>query len=318
MPALEKVVVVTRRTALDDLVRRFNTRDQARFYITQMGGSFESYEAAHDAEMKARQQLRAAIPRALRSQWIDREFLPNFQFGPDDLVITVGPDGLVVNTAKYLDQQRLLALNPDQSRIDGVLVPFPAESAAWAIQSYQADRLLLRRIVMARADLNDGQSIHAVNDLFVGAKTHVSARYRIALGERAEDQSSSGLIISTGAGSTGWHRSILTGAAGVVQAYSPSEQVSQVRDQFAFGWEETRLMLSVREPFLSRTSQATILHETVTVSQPLEITSHMPQNGVIFSDGVEEDFLEFNSGAVARIMPSDRRLHLLDWFGRKR
>lgn len=318
MPAIDKVVVVTRRTALDDLVRRFNTRDQARFYITQMGGSFETYEAAHDAEMQARAQLRAAIPRALRSQWIDREFLPNFQFGPNDLVVTLGPDGLVVNTAKYLDEQRLLALNPDQERIDGVLLPFPVEAASWLFQAYQADHLCVRRVVMARADLNDGQSIHALNDLFVGAKTHVSARYRLALGDRAEDQSSSGIIIATGAGSTGWHRSVLTGASGVVQAYVASSEVEGVRDQYAFGWEEGRLMFSVREPFISRTSQATILHGAVTRDCPLEITSHMPQNGVIFSDGVEEDFLAFNSGSVARIVPSDRRLHLLVWANRAR
>lgn len=311
MAAIEKLVVVTRRTALDELVRRFNTREQARFYITQMGGSFESYQAAHDAEMQARQRLRATIPRALRSQWIDREFLPNFRFGPDDLIVTLGPDGLVVNTAKYLDRQRLLALNPDPARIDGVLLPFPVEAASWAIQAYQLGWLGLRRVVMACANLNDGQTIHAVNDLFVGAKTHVSARYRIALGEQAEDQSSSGLIISTGAGSTGWHRSILTGAVGVVQAYAASPEVESVRDRYAFDWEDEWLVFSVREPFVSRTSQATILHEYVTVDRPLEITSHMPQNGVIFSDGVEEDFLAFNSGAVARIMPSDRRLHLL-------
>jgi NAD kinase len=311
MAATEKLVIVTRRTALDELVRRFNTREQARFYIDQMGGSFGDYEAAHDAEMRARDALRAAIPRGLRTQWIDREFLPNFQFGPDDLVATLGPDGLVVNTAKYLGTQRLLALNPDPRRIDGVLVPFRVDQAAWALATHARGALGLRRVVMARADLNDGQSLHAVNDLFVGARTHVSARYRLALGDRAEDQSSSGVIVSTGAGSTGWLRSVLTGAAGVVAAYAPGPEVDAVRDRFRFGWEEERLVLSVREPFVSKTTAARIVHETVTAAAPLEITSHMPQNGVIFSDGVEEDFLAFNSGATARIAPSDRRLHLL-------
>jgi hypothetical protein len=311
MGVIEKVVVVTRRTALDDLVRRFNTREQARFYITRMGGSFAAYEAAHAAEMAARDHLRAAIPRGLRSQWIDREFLPNFQFGPGDLVVTLGPDGLVVNTAKYLDDQRLMAFNPDPARIDGVLLPFRVGQAAEALRAYAADGLGLRRVVMARADLNDGQSIHAVNDLFVGARTHVSARYRISLGGRAEDQSSSGLIVSTGAGSTGWLRSVLAGAAGVAAAYAPSPEVAAVRDRYAFGWEEERLVLSVREPFISRTTAATIVHEPVTAEAPLEVASSMPQNGVIFSDGVEEDFLAFNSGAVARIAPSGRRLHLL-------
>jgi hypothetical protein len=37
----------------------------------------------------------------------------------------------------------------------------------------------------------------------------------------------------------------------------------------------------------------------------------MPQNGVIFSDGVEEDRLEFNSGAMATISLADRTLRLV-------
>ena len=38
--------------------------------------------------------------------------------------------GLVVNTAKYLDGQPLVAFNPDPARMDGVLIPFPVNSAA--------------------------------------------------------------------------------------------------------------------------------------------------------------------------------------------
>jgi len=72
---------------------------------------------------------------------------------------------------------------------------------------------------MAQVLLNNGQRLLAVNDLFVGARTHVSARYRLRYKGLDEDQSSSGLIISTGAGSTGWYRSIPTGAAGIVATY---------------------------------------------------------------------------------------------------
>jgi hypothetical protein len=32
----------------------------------------------------------------------------------------------------------------------------------------------------------------------------------------------------------------------------------------------------------------------------------MPENGVIFSDGIEADFLEFSSGMVASIGVADR------------
>ncbi len=55
-----------------------------------------------------------------------------------------------------------------------------------------------RSVSMAEAWLQDGQRLLAFNDLFVGARSHVSARYRIAQGGREEEQSSSGVIFSDG------------------------------------------------------------------------------------------------------------------------
>lgn len=40
---------------------------------------------------------------------------------------------------------------------------------------------------------------------------------------------------------------------------------------------------------------------------PLRIASYMPEDGVIFSDGIESDFLEFNAGMEARIEIAERR-----------
>ena len=53
-----------------------------------------------------------------------------------------------------------------------------------------------------RARLNDGQRLLAFNDFLIGHRTHVSARYRLTWHGRTETQSSSGILVSTGAGST--------------------------------------------------------------------------------------------------------------------
>jgi len=37
----------------------------------------------------------------------------------------------------------------------------------------------------------------------------------------------------------------------------------------------------------------------------------MPENGVIFSDGIQEDFIEFNSGAIAEIGIADKRANIV-------
>jgi NAD kinase len=311
MPAYDKIVVVTRKTALEELVQRFNTRDQAKFYIEHMGASFAEYQSAHDTYHAAVDKLRATIPGSVRSQWIDREFLPNFTFGPRELVVTLGNDGLVVNTAKYLSVQPLLALNPDTERIDGVLVPFPIEIVAGTLRFALEGALRVLEVTMARAELNDGQSLLAVNDLFIGQKTHVSARYTIRFRGSEESQSSSGVIVSTGAGSTGWYRSVLTGAVGIVRAFPEGRMAGPIRDRYRFDMSSRELVFSVREPFISKLSGGDVVFGRIGGSGVLEIVSHMPQNGVIFSDGVEEDNLAFNSGAIARIAVAEQKLHLV-------
>jgi len=310
----DRIVIVTRPTGLEDLIQRFQTRDQARFYIEHMGGSFADYEAEHAAFESARAAVREALPRGPRVQWLDRAFLPTFTFPPGALVAVLGRDGLVVNAAKYLDGQPVLAMNPDPSRIDGALLPFAghrADLAAAAFAAVAAGAVRSRAVTMARAALNDGQAIEAVNDLFVGRRTHASARYRLRYDGREEDQSSSGLIVSTGAGSTGWLRSVHAGAAAIVAATSRGAKVGATRDGYAFDWESGHLVFSAREPFVTKVTGADLAYGRIDAARPLEIVSQMPQEGVIFGDGVEEDFLPFGSGAVATIAPSARKLHLL-------
>jgi NAD kinase len=313
MPATYKLVLVTRKTALEELVERFNTRDQARFYIDHMGGRFDEYQAAHDVYHHALDSLHGAIPHGVRTQWIDRSFLPTFTFGQWDVVVILGQDGLVVNAAKYLNEQLVVALNPDPVRIDGVLLPFDYRSAgaAIALALESAGRKVWRDVTMALAVLNDGQSLLAVNDLFIGQKTHTSARYRIHYDQFEEEQSSSGIIISTGAGSTGWNRSIVVGASGIVQALAGQAEIAAIRDQYRFDWEARYLVFNVREPFPTKTTGAEIVHGKIEAKKALEIVSLMPQNGVIFSDGIEEDRLEFNSGTTASIGLAERRLRLV-------
>lgn len=311
MSAFDKIVIVTQKTALEELQERFNTREQARFYLEHMGASFESYEAAHDVYVSSLEWLKRSLPDGCRHQLIERGFLPNFLFGDRDLVVALGRDGLVVNTAKYLSSQPLLGFNPDPQRIDGVLVPFEVRQAATVLTQTLSGSYALQEVTMAKASLNDGQTLYAVNDLFIGQRTHLSARYRLRFQQQEEDQSSSGIIVSTGAGSTGWFRSILTGAAGIVEAFSQTHNLQDVREQYRFDWEADRIYFAVREPFISKTSGAGLVFGQVTGSETLAVTSQMPRGGVIFSDGIESDYLEFNSGSIAEIGIAEKKVHLV-------
>jgi hypothetical protein len=245
----------------------------------------------------------------VKHQIIDRGFLPQFTFGENDLIVTVGPDGPVVNTAKYLEGQPILAVNPDPFKIEGVLVPFTAQSVAKAFAESLYTEVATNQVTMAEALLNDGQRLLAFNDLFIGVKSHVSARYRIIDGDQGEDQSSSGIIVSTGAGSTGWLRSVLAGASRVTTILGGSVNIDPAAVRFP--WNTNQLVYAVREPWPSKATGATLVYGVITKEKPLVITSQMADNGTIFSDGIEADFLEFNAGFSATIRVAEKKAHLV-------
>jgi hypothetical protein len=71
------------------------------------------------------------------------------------------------------------------------------------------------------------------------------------------------------------------------------------------------LRFAVREPFPSRTSQTNLVCGRVTASERLRLRSLMPENGVIFSDGIEADRLDFNSGTEVQITVAERQGRLV-------
>ncbi|HUH11794.1 MAG TPA: hypothetical protein VMK65_01735 [Longimicrobiales bacterium] len=309
----EKLVLVTRRTRLEELILRFNTRGQARFYIEHAGGDFAPYQAEHDAYQRALDLLQGQLDLGLQRQVLARELVPTYGFGERDLVVTVGQDGLVANTAKYVGGQPIVAVNPDPERIDGVLLPFTASQARAAVEATIEERAPVREVTLAEAVLADGQRLLAFNDFFIGARTHVSARYRIRAGESWEPHSSSGVLVSTGAGSTGWISSVFNMAAGVT-AFAGGVPASG----YGMAWEDPRLLFAVREPFVSRTSSATVTAGWIEEGEALDIESLMPSGGVIFSDGMEADFLRFDSGARVRLGAASRRARLVTGAGSER
>jgi hypothetical protein len=124
----------------------------------------------------------------------------------------------------------------------------------------------------------------------------VSARYSITFGDKTENHSSSGIIVSTKAGSTGWLSSVFNMSFGISR-FIAKNNVKKSKVEL----NNDQLMFAVREPFLSKKTQTDLTAGILTRDKKLRIESYMPSNGLIFSDGIESDFLKFNSGAIAHI-----------------
>ena len=289
-----RFILVTRKTRLQELIERFNTWPQARFYLEHNQVDAQGYLDEHDLYQQRLQEAQRVLKRQGRFQLLERSLLPNYQFGANDIVVVLGQDGLVANTLKYLQGQPVIAINPDPKRWDGKLLPFEIGDLSQVVSRIVAGRSDDTSITFAEARTNDGQIMRAVNDLFIGPNSHISARYILDWQGLRETQSSSGIIVSTGFGSTGWFQSILAGAMGVTE-------VSNHRLSSGFAWDDRRLQFTVREPFPSRTTGVELVFGAITDNSPLRLESQMPEKGVIFSDGIEADYLSFNSGTIVTI-----------------
>jgi hypothetical protein len=250
-----------------------------------------------------------ALSNTGRLHVLDRTFISNYIFDQKDTIVVLGQDGLVANVLKYLSHQTVIGVNPDPKRWEGVLLPFLVKDLPKIVPEVFKKLRPIKEVTMAKAELNTGEVLYGVNDIFIGQKTHVSSRYRIQIGKKFEDHSSSGIIVSTGLGSTGWFRSVLTGATGIVTSAIGKD--IKIQKKNGYPWNADYLYFSVREPWPSKISGAEITFGKITPKQPLQLISYMPENGVIFSDGIENDFLQFNSGTHATIKIADKKGHLI-------
>ena len=289
-----RVVFVTRETDYERLLARHATRGQARFFLESRGQSIAEIEERHGRFHAVLGQARAAVPADWRQTLARRADLDRFLFLPEDVVVAVGQDGLVANVAKYLGAQPVIGVNPAPDLHDGVLARIAVERLGPLLPASVAGAARVERRTMVQAVLDGGERLSALNEIFVGHRSHQSARYRIEVGGAAEDQSSSGLIVASGTGTTGWARSI--------------GEATQLT--LEIGAEEPAVGYWVREPFPS-VATATRLRAGKLTGEPLAVTSRMNEGGVVFADGIEQDFIAFDWGRRVAFAPAPRTLNLV-------
>lgn len=303
---MHKLLIVTQPTRLEELKQKFNTAQQARFYVECLGADFDDYIREDEAYRRALAQVRTAAERFARVQTVPRGYLPNLILGERDTVVALGRDGLVANVMKYLHGQSLIGVNPDPARWDGRLLPFRPGDLEKLLPEVLARKRPEEAVTMARAETRDGQILYAANDFFLGIRDHRSARYEIEYRGRREKQCSSGVIVSTGLGMTGWHASVMA----QLRAMAAAQGLRGLREP-VLSRSDRRLRFCVREPYPSRTTGTGIVCGEIADGEELILRSDMARDGILFSDGIQEDAIAFSSGLEVRISVAGRQGRLV-------
>jgi hypothetical protein len=286
-----RAVLVHRRTELEELIARHGTKGQAEFFLSTRSRDIKELEERHRADQHALQVVSAVIPADWRRGRVERADLDRFLFAPDDVVAIVGQDGLVANVAKYLNGQPVIGIDPEPHRNPGVLVTHALDDAAELFHSMS----ITQERTMVSATTDDEQHLLALNEIYVGQPTHQTARYAIRPpGGSNERQASSGIIVATGTGSTGWCRSAWLERHSPLTLPTPQEQ---------------RLLWFVREAWPSPATGTELTQGELTdTALRIDIES---DGLVAFGDGIEQDHLTLTWGQTLTIRIARQTLRMV-------
>lgn len=298
MTLAPRAVLVHRTTEYEELLARHGTHGQAAFFLSSRGRTIDEVAGRHRRAQRALADVAAAVPLRWRTARVERGDLDRFLFGPEDVVVVVGQDGLVANAAKYLSGQPVVGVDTEPGRNPGVLVRHRAADAAKLLPHAAAGAAGADELTMVEAVTDDGQRLCALNEIYVGAAGHQTARYRLSCGtapEGAEAQASSGVVVGTGTGATGWLGSLRRQAGGGPRPPEP---------------HEARLLWFVREAWPSPTTGTSLVHGELTTGQRLWLTAES-DHLVAFGDGMESDALGLGWGQSVRVGVAEGALRLV-------
>uniref|UniRef100_A0AAU2VIF3 Inorganic polyphosphate/ATP-NAD kinase n=1 Tax=Streptomyces sp. NBC_00008 TaxID=2903610 RepID=A0AAU2VIF3_9ACTN len=297
MSLAPRAVLVHRTTEYEELLARHGTHGQAAFFLTSRGRSIEEVARRHERTRQALSDVAAAVPLQWRQSRVERKDLDRFLFGPEDVVVVVGQDGLVANAAKYLSGQPVVGIDTDPGRNPGVLVRHRPADAAALLRAAVTPGGTADELTMVEAVADDTQRLLALNEICLGPPGHQTVRYRLgpdAVDSPAEPQASSGVLVGTGTGATGWLRSLWQERRSPLALPAPADP---------------RLLWFVREAWPSPATGTSLVSGELGRGQGLRLTVESDRL-VVFGDGMEADALELTWGQTVRIgiAPTSLRL----------
>ncbi|MFI8070678.1 hypothetical protein ACIF85_18085 [Streptomyces sp. NPDC086033] len=296
MSLAPRAVLVHRTTEYEELVAHHGTHGQAAFFLSSRGRDIAEVAERHERTRRALAGVTSAIPLTWRQARVERADLDRFLFAPEDVVIVVGQDGLVANVAKYLAGQRVVGIDTDPGRNPGVLVRHrPAQAAALLPAALDTT---VDELTMVEAVADDTQRLVALNEIYLGAAGHQTARYRLGLegdGGVVEAQASSGVLVGTGTGATGWLRSLWQERGGRLRLPDPTED---------------RLLWFVREAWPSPATGTSLVAGELPARARLRLTVES-ERLIAFGDGMEGDAVELTWGQTVEVGVCGERLRLV-------
>jgi hypothetical protein len=204
-----KVLIVTKESKYEYERAKFNlSHDEILRKYSGEKANVEAILKSHDAQVASRQELRKLLPDSpvISLSSPDLRNIVNRY----DTVIAFGGDNSFSYVSHFLDSIPIMGINSDPSRSVGALCAWDARRLDETIRSLQEGKFEIEEWTRLTAQLNGTTLSPATSEYFFGEdrRKDMSRHLMVYRGTEIETKGS-GVIVSTGAGSTGWYDSAI-------------------------------------------------------------------------------------------------------------
>lgn len=257
-----KVIVVYKKTTYQKYIIEAKDPLYTKL-LKEKHPTTKRFQQAHENHEKSLKTVQEILEkRNIEAKFVHRA--KAFDEKAFDLVITVGGDGTFLDASRCVLHKTIVGINSSPKDSVGRFCLIQAHQLNSFLDQLEAKKTKLVLLSRLKVELDDHLLSPVLNDVLICNKNPATtSRYLIQMGKKREEHKSSGIWVSTAAGST----AAISGAGGVV-----------------LDIEDRRFQFLVREPYRQPSYVPTLVNAVLDPQQILNIYSKM-REGVLFLDG---------------------------------
>lgn len=290
---LSNIIIIPKLSKYELDMHRYNlTHEELIDKYKEEGVNLERIMSSHERQKESLNKLKNFFSE---QQFISREKLTREIAANSDLVIAFGGDNHFQYVSHFIDNGLIMGINSDPLTSEGSLVYFTIKDFKNTLKKLEKGDFQVEEWTRLEAGLNANYIGLATCDYFLGeSERKYMSRHILELKGKKEEQKCSGLLIITGAGSTGWYNS----------AY---RYLNMIENKFSKTKKSARFLAT--EPYKGRLSGYSMSEGTLEKGEELIVHSLNDDNGILSVDSLEDH--NFNRGATTVIRISDKSLNVI-------
>ncbi len=292
---LSKIVIARKLTDVEYVMQKRKIDEQIAIKrVLRKGEEGERQVSSHLRFKDNLKRFLEYFPE--ESQLIIGEQLTRELVRPDSLLIAFGGDDFFKYASQFVEDEYFIGVNGERLTSNGALTPFDSESFGSLLPSLENSQFNFEEWTRLTASIN-GKVLPklAVSEIFIGSPFRKrSSKYALEYADLKERLSNSGLLVATGAGSTGWYHA----------AASCEHQEAEI-----FPRTSSEARFYTTEAFFGRLNAKFPRRGSISANEVLTVTntSHFPE--IVSIDSIAD--YPFRRGTIAKINIAEKSLRVV-------